>query len=187
MSKKNLPNIPIYIGDWERDCNVLSLECEMAWMKIVFKMHLSGKQSFKVSRQGLINLWKTDNKNSLLIIDSLIKNNLCLVKLINGGFIFIQNCIQNKTCSVYIIRLKSEFEDFIKIGITSNLKWIKNRYRSYGFYDIIILNTLDFSNRKSALLFEKETHNKFHKYKHNPLTSFGGKTECFNINILNLI
>ena len=57
MTKKNLPNIPLYIGDWEKDCNVLSLESEAAWLRIVFKMFTNGKQStYKLPTKGLQNL-----------------------------------------------------------------------------------------------------------------------------------
>jgi len=43
--QENLPYIPLYTGDWEKDCNVLSLESEAAWLRIIFKMFNSGKQS----------------------------------------------------------------------------------------------------------------------------------------------
>lgn len=89
MSKKNLPNIPIYIGDWERDCNVLSLETEMAWLKIIFKMHLSGKQSvYKTSTKGLQILWKSSAEKVSEIIEELIFNNICEITEIQGGYEF---------------------------------------------------------------------------------------------------
>ncbi|WP_109438382.1 hypothetical protein [Aquimarina sp. AU119] len=89
MAKKNLPNIPIYIGDWERDCNVLSLESEMAWMKIIFKMHLNGKQSsYKTSTKGLQILWKSQGEKVKEIIEELLFNEICEISEITGGFIF---------------------------------------------------------------------------------------------------
>lgn len=89
MANKNLPNIPIYIGDWERDCNVLSLQAEMAWMKIIFKMHLAGKQSnYKVSAKGLQRLWKSDANEVKEIMQELLFEDICEISEIPGGFIF---------------------------------------------------------------------------------------------------
>jgi hypothetical protein len=90
MAKKNLPNIPIYIGDWERDCNILSLESEMAWMKIIFKLHLSGKQSvYKTSTKGLQILWKSNQEKVIEILDELRFNEICEITEISGGYEFL--------------------------------------------------------------------------------------------------
>lgn len=77
MAKKNLPNIPIYIGDWERDCNVLSLESEAAWMRIVFKLWTKGKQNtIKMPTKSLQNLWRCDSNKMTEILDDLIFNEI---------------------------------------------------------------------------------------------------------------
>lgn len=90
LAKKNLPNIPIYIGDWERDCNVLSLESEMAWMKIIFKMHLAGKQSvYKSSTKGLQILWKSSAEKVNEILEELRFNDICGITEITGGLEFL--------------------------------------------------------------------------------------------------
>lgn len=86
MTKKNLPNIPIYIGDWERDCNVLSLESEAAWMRIIFKMWIGGKQSiYKLPTKGLQNLWRCNAEKVKEIVEELTDYNICEVT-INGRF-----------------------------------------------------------------------------------------------------
>lgn len=77
MNKKNLPNIPIYIGDWERDCNVLSLEAEAAWMRIVFKLWTKGKQNaIKIPSKSLQNLWRCSTEKTNEILDELIYNEI---------------------------------------------------------------------------------------------------------------
>lgn len=82
MSKKNLPNIPIYIGDWERDCNVLDLASEAAWMRIVFKLWTKGKQNtIKIPTKSLQNLWRCDKNTMLEIIDDLIFNEICEISI----------------------------------------------------------------------------------------------------------
>jgi uncharacterized protein YdaU (DUF1376 family) len=87
MTKKNLPNIPIYIGDWERDCNVLSLESEAAWMRIVFKLWTKGKQnSIKIPAKSLQNLWRCSAEKMNEILNDLIYNEICEIS-IDGGFI----------------------------------------------------------------------------------------------------
>jgi hypothetical protein len=77
-SVKKQPYIPLYIGDWEQDCNSLSLQAEAAWLKIIFKMWKNGKTGrFKTSTNALQNLWKTDTKGVQNIIYELNLNEVC--------------------------------------------------------------------------------------------------------------
>jgi len=86
-NKKNLPNIPIYIGDWERDCNVLSLESEAAWMRIVFKLWTKGKQnSIKMPTKSIQNLWRCSEDKMHEILNDLIFNEIAEIK-VNKEFI----------------------------------------------------------------------------------------------------
>tara|TARA_R110002049_G_scaffold4063_2_gene29290 strand:- start:3190 stop:3963 length:774 start_codon:yes stop_codon:yes gene_type:complete len=86
-NKKNLPNIPIYIGDWERDCNVLSLQSEAAWMRIVFKLWTKGKQnSIKIPTKSLQNLWRCSEVEMNDILNDLIYNEIAEIS-INSGFV----------------------------------------------------------------------------------------------------
>ena len=97
MSKKNLPHIPLYIGDWERDCNVLSLEAEMAWMKIIFKMHLSGKEcTYKTSAKGLQILWKSSPEKVKEIIAELQINQICGITLLTEGYEFTSRRLEKE-------------------------------------------------------------------------------------------
>ncbi|WP_417357641.1 hypothetical protein [Flavobacterium sp.] len=97
MSKKNLPHIALYVGDWERDCNVLSLEAEMAWLKIIFKMHLSGNEPvYKTSAKGLQILWKCTAGKAAEIIDELSINNICIIDEITGGYSFTSRRLQRE-------------------------------------------------------------------------------------------
>jgi uncharacterized protein YdaU (DUF1376 family) len=86
-NKKNLPNIPIYIGDWERDCNVLSLQSEAAWMRIVFKLWTKGKQnSIKIPTKSLQNLWRCCEVEMNDILNDLIYNEIAEITM-NSGFV----------------------------------------------------------------------------------------------------
>lgn len=77
-NKKNLPNIPLYTGDWERDCNVLSLEAEAAWLRIIMKLWTAGKQNtYKATTKALQNLWRCSPEKVLEIIMELELNNIC--------------------------------------------------------------------------------------------------------------
>ena len=97
MSKKNLPHIALYVGDWERDCNVLSLEAEMAWLKIIFKMHLSGNEPvYKTSAKGLQILWKCTADKTAELIDELSINNICAIDEIQGGYSFTSRRLQRE-------------------------------------------------------------------------------------------
>lgn len=88
-TKKNLPYIPLYTGDWERDCNTLSLEAEAAWLRIIFKMFTNGKQStYKISTKSLQNLWRVDENKVFCIIEELIDNNICQITKEENHVIF---------------------------------------------------------------------------------------------------
>lgn len=114
MSKKNLPNIPLYIGDWERDCNVLSLETEMAWMKIIFKMHLAGKQHvYKTSTKGLEILWKSGTGKVTEIIEELRFNNICEITTIAGGYEFMSRRLR-KESGLSLVRSESVKKRYAK-------------------------------------------------------------------------
>lgn len=95
------PYIPLYIGDWERDTNMLSLEAEGGWLKIIFKMfgekmahkqatngvqnennHLQGV--YKISTKALQNLWRKNKEQVEEIIAELIDANVCELE-VNGG------------------------------------------------------------------------------------------------------
>lgn len=81
-NKKNLPNIPIYIGDWERDCNVLSLESEAAWMRVVFKLWTKGKQNtIKIPSKSLQNLWRCSPQKMQEILQDLIFNDIAEISI----------------------------------------------------------------------------------------------------------
>lgn len=86
-NKKNLPNIPIYIGDWEKDCNTLSLEAEAAWLRIIFKMFTKGKQSvYKIPTKSLQNLWRCGEDKMNEILDELEFNEICPIDRTNKGW-----------------------------------------------------------------------------------------------------
>lgn len=93
MSKEsktgNLPYIPLYIGDWEKDTNMLSLEAEGGWMKIIFKMWSNGKTGiYKISTKALQNLWKKSNAETLEIIQELKDGKVCDIEQVENDFVF---------------------------------------------------------------------------------------------------
>lgn len=76
-----IPYIPLFIGDWEQDTNALSLQCEAAWLKIIFKMFKDDKSGlYKTSTKALQNLWKCDTKTVQDIIDELKDNDVCIIE-----------------------------------------------------------------------------------------------------------
>lgn len=84
-------------------------------------------------------------------------------------------------CTLYIIRLFNDNENFIKIGITS--RDISGRFGSGFPYSIEIIKEIkgspDFIWNK-----EKSLHSEFSDFKYSPLINFNGFTECFSIDIL---
>jgi uncharacterized protein YdaU (DUF1376 family) len=121
-NKKNLPNIPLYIGDWEKDCNVLSLEAEAAWLRIIFKMFTNGKQSsYKIPTKGLQNLWKVSEEKASEIIQELTDFNICIIN-IDGRFIEF-------TCRRYI--RENQVSEIRKKAVSSRKDRTKTKETSY--------------------------------------------------------
>lgn len=149
MSKKNLPNIPIYIGDWERDCNVLSLESEMAWMKIVFKLHLSGKQSvYKSSTKALQILWKSPPEKVIEILDELRFNEICEITEIQGGYEFLcrRNQKENELSKIRSEAVSERYKSDKKPKSKST-KALQNDYKTLQNTDNEIENDNDNDNK----------------------------------------
>lgn len=85
MAKNKQPYIPLYIGDWEQDTNLLSLEAEGAWLKIVFKMFKGDKSGvYKISTNALKNLWRKNTQQVNEIIKELKDAETCTIKLLEG-------------------------------------------------------------------------------------------------------
>lgn len=82
--------IPLYIGDWEKDTNMLSLEAEAGWLKIVFKMFLQSDKSgiYKISTKGLQNLWRKSSEETKDILQELKDANICTIENGDGNYIF---------------------------------------------------------------------------------------------------
>ena len=69
------PYIPLYIGDWEKDTNTISLEAEGALLKLIFKLWDSAdKGQLTVSFQQLSILLKKGQDLSLKILKELHEN-----------------------------------------------------------------------------------------------------------------
>lgn len=89
----------------------------------------------------------------------------------------------NSEPKVYIVRLFNDVskENFIKIGITSDIKLYRRFSRIPYDYEVIqeIKGSPGFVFDK-----EKELHRKYKDFKYSPEKPFGGQFECFNISIL---
>lgn len=84
------PYIPLYIGDWEQDTNMLSLEAEGGWLKIIFKMFKDSEKSgvYKISTKALQILWRKSSQETLDIINELSDANVCIIENCNGSVVF---------------------------------------------------------------------------------------------------
>lgn len=85
---------------------------------------------------------------------------------------------------VYVIRFFNNEEEFIKIGITSKDSVVHRCSHIPYSYEVIkeIKGSPDFVFDK-----EKELHRKYKNYRYVPLKDFGGKYECFDKEILDLL
>lgn len=83
------PYIPLYIGDWEKDTNMLSLEAEAGWLKIIFKMFQNGKTGvYKISTKALQNLWRKSSEEVKEIIQELLDANVCGIDSNGKEYVF---------------------------------------------------------------------------------------------------
>ena len=86
---------------------------------------------------------------------------------------------------VYIIYCFNENEKFIKIGKTS--KTVSSRFSGKLPYNHFVIDFYSFYSPLDCSKFEKKLHNKYKKFKYNPINKFKGYTECFSLNLLDKI
>jgi hypothetical protein len=90
----------------------------------------------------------------------------------------------NKTPIIYIIKCFNTSEEFIKIGRTSNS--IKQRFNKHFPYSYTIIKEI-YGTPEEIYNKEINLHREFKNYKYIPNINFNGKTECFDIKILDFI
>lgn len=101
------PYIPLYIGDWEQDTNMLSLEAEGGWLKIIFKMFKDNKSGiYKTSTKALQNLWRKSPAEIQEIIKELLDANVCIIDSCDDGYVFT-NRRMKKASEISNIRSKA--------------------------------------------------------------------------------
>lgn len=81
----------------------------------------------------------------------------------------------NIDCSVYVVRLYNEYENFYKIGISVDVPRRLNQI-PYKHEIIDVTET----NMYEAYYLENELHQKYKQYRYFPAKDFDGKTECFH-------
>ena len=88
---------------------------------------------------------------------------------------------------VYILKLKNEYEEFIKIGKT--FRTISKRVAGKNKFPYIHseIQIFEFTSARDCSKFEIELHNIFNKYKYKPLIKFGGMNECYELDSLFLL
>lgn len=101
------PYIPLYIGDWEQDTNMLSLEAEAGWLKIIFKMFKDGKTGvYTISTKALQNLWRKSHDETKDIVQELKDANVCVIDH-NGSSYTFKNRRMMREYSISEVRSKA--------------------------------------------------------------------------------
>jgi len=159
MTKNNLPHIPLYIGDWEKDCNVLSLESEGAWLRIIFKMFSKGKQSnIKIPTKSLQNLWRCSAESVQEIIDDLMFNDICDID-VEGNFTeftcrrFVKENKLSKTRSEARKKGYEKNKTTTKPNQNKNKKLQNADNDNDNDNDIDINNNIDIPNKKEFIKY----------------------------------
>jgi len=82
--------------------------------------------------------------------------------------------------TLYVVRLKNNYESFIKVGITTTS--LDRRFRDvpYGYE---VLATEKVYSVKKLYLLEQHLHRRLVRYRYTPKQYFSGYTECYRDNI----
>ena len=95
--------------------------------------------------------------------------------------LFKKEDAKNSIGYIYLIKLYSDDEEFVKIGITS--KEVEDRSK-YLYLDYLLIKKMNIYN---AFLTEQYLLNTYKANKYKPISKFKGYTECFNISLLNTL
>jgi uncharacterized phage protein (TIGR02220 family) len=77
------PYIPLYIGDWEKDTNTISLEAEGALLKLIFKLwNADEKGLLSISFSQLAILLKKSEEMTVKILSELKENNILNIEFL---------------------------------------------------------------------------------------------------------
>lgn len=88
---------------------------------------------------------------------------------------------------IYFIKLYNEKESFYKIGISKKLKQRIKSIKNDSKYNVEVIKTEFFDDFNKSIIKEYELHNKYEEYSYNPKNSFGGYTECFDLENQNIL
>jgi len=83
--------------------------------------------------------------------------------------------LRDITCTVYLLKLRGENEEFWKVGITRRTV-AKRMYQIP--YELVECETVE-TTFWNAYLLEKDLKQAIKRYRYNPAIDFGGWTECF--------
>jgi hypothetical protein len=95
---------------------------------------------------------------------------------------FITNS-KGRECTLYIVRMNDQKEDFYKIGITSHPTENRFKKSSDVKYNITIIYELKSFDAGYIWDLEKEHHRKYKEFHYKPEIYFKGITECFTLDL----
>jgi hypothetical protein len=111
----------------------------------------------------------------------------CEVRSLKQHWNYLKRCdldedLANSTGTVYLLKMKTPTEEFLKIGISSNFKKRIQRYSEVGI-GFTKLVTIDCERIKQAAIFEKEILDEVRGlgFRYLPSTDFKGYTECADV------
>ena len=88
---------------------------------------------------------------------------------------------------VYIVKLFSDTEEFVKIGVTSQKLSGRFKPSERSGLDIDFIFGIQAENGREAREIEARLHDRYSDHSYKPKSKFTGYTECFNIEALNII
>lgn len=157
-SKGKQPYIPLYIGDWEKDTNTISLEAEGALLKLIFKLWNSeDKGLLTISFPQLAILLKKTEELTLKIIRELEENKVLNIEFLPDKKLKIEN--RRMTREVELSKVRSEIGSLGAKAKKANRKQKPSKPQAKGkqIAEIDIDNVIEYLNNKISADFKKET------------------------------
>ena len=116
--------------------------------------------------------------------EPLLPNDLQIAfQFFKGGFKNDKNETSLSKTPLFIMKLTSDQEEFIKIGISNDIKSRMEDFAKIGYSTEIIKLTL-FDDRFDAITKREEYSKYFSKMSYEPLIDFQGNGRCFKKDIL---
>lgn len=150
------PYIPIYIGDWEQDTNMISLEAEAALLKLVFKLWKSkDRGSLQIRFENIVTLFRKGAEMTTKILRELKENEVLNIEFLPDEQVKIESRRMLKDAHISKVNSQNGKNKKANFKRTNSEKRAKAKRPIENEYDNDIEVVIDYLNEKAAVEFKK--------------------------------